>query len=325
MTERDQLVRYFERCIQRGLHGTTPENVAGLTLDAGWSDRVITVGEVEEIVETKFGGVERDRLRLLLALGDFSRFPAQQRRQLWAETHEDYRRAGNASWQTTKHRRRTELDLLAASIVTGANPREPDPLVGRPYRVEVSEAFHAFPDEPNGKRVAYYLRAIESGVNNLTEYRTQHSSFWQTDPTPEYRLLTEGELLIVNFRKDSFGRVGGNRFDVLIRFPPMQKGERRVLRFLRELPVHPDDTRVTVRPQVLDVQPDQPLGRVTLSVRFARWAMPQRAWTLTNVRPGDKWLFPPTVGEAAEVTGSVLQRTWENPAVGFSTGLGWRW
>ncbi|GAA2950406.1 hypothetical protein [Microbacterium schleiferi] len=325
MSGHDHLVRYLERCIQRGIRDTTPENVAGITLDPGWSGRVITVDEIEEIIETRFCGVERDRLRLLLALGDFRRLPAQQRRQLWAETHEDYRRAGTASWQTTKHRRRTELNLLAASITAGANLSQTEPPMGRPYRVEVSEAFHAFPDKPSGKRVAYYLRAIESRVNNLTEYRTQHSSFWQTDPTPEYRLLTEGELSIVNFRKDSFGRVGGNRFDVIVRFPPMRKGERRVLRFLRELPVHPDDTRVTARPQVLDVQPDQPLGRVTLSVRFAKWAMPQRAWTLTNVRPGDKWLFPPSVGEATEITGDVLQGTWESPAVGFSTGLGWRW
>lgn len=355
-----QIIEFLGASTRNGLHGTNGQKTAvdlgnGHLLDIQFIENAVSAQSRKDIssyvLELYQGRVAtlalepsellKLRATLLLGLGEARYLTSDERRVALARTYRVYVPPGRKSPEgihqfrdSYRDVRRVEReDLLAgvAGIVLEIleSPQTPVATVGpkTPWTYEILEAQddYVYPGSAEGQiRTVVRRRTIRSTVPALTEFRQTYTDRTPGGAMPEVQNVGQGQLTIENLRAYDENGVIGYRYDVVISFPPLQRGKPVEVAWLLTHRLIAEDWS---RPGALHhvrLTPSVPIGKLSISVRFSAPEVPEQIWRLDNVPPPNV-LQSGARGEALTPSHGRVEASWEDITLGRACGIVWYW
>lgn len=281
------------------------------------------------------------RATLLLGLGEARFLTSDERRMAFARTYRVYIPAGRKAlegidqfrdrYQDVRRVEREEVIATVADIILEwLKIQQPSvDIVGSkaPWTYEIVDAQddYLYPASVEGQvRTVIRRRTIRSIAPAITEFRQTYSDRVPGGSMPEARNVGQGQLTIQNLRPYEENGAPGYRYDIVISFPPLQRGKTLEIGWLL---THQLTKRDQWGPGIIhrvQLTPAVPIGKLSISVRFSPPLVPSNIWRVDNVAP-QNIIQVEARGEALTPTQDRVQAVWEGVTLGRACGIVWNW
>lgn len=355
-----RIIEFLGASTRNGLHGTTRQKTAvdlgnGHLLDIQFIEDAVSAQSRKDIssyvLDLYQGRVAtlalepsellKLRATLLLGLGEARYLTSDERRVALARTYRVYVRSGEKrlegihqfrdSYQKMRRVEREEVLAAVASIIVERlkSPEVSIATVGlkAPWTYEIVEAQdeYVYPARAEGQiRTVIRRRTIRPTVPALTEFRQTYTDRTPGGTMPEVQNVGQGQLTIENLRDYEENGVPGYRYDIVVTFPPLPRGEPlEVAWLLTHRLTHRDQWRPSSVHRV-HLTPAVPIGKLSISVRFSPPEIPEEIWRIDNVPPQNV-LQAQARGEALTPSHNRVQAKWEDITLGRTCGIVWYW
>ncbi|MBM7502933.1 hypothetical protein ACFPER_05600 [Agromyces aurantiacus] len=322
--------------VEQVVQDTTPTDVS----------RWINALYVKRVEDLPLDAADLFKLRVLLlfGLGQARYLKAEERRLALARTYRISALSGeNPSLGAHQFRNRAsdvfraERDqligetarLVSSSIVqvTPNEARKTSPsaaiMASNDYRIVDYDDQHIYPASGAHERSVIRRRTIKALRDGVNQFRAQYTLTSVRGVIPRPRIVGIGQLTIEHARPHEENGQSGERYDLVINFPPLKKDQTRVLQWVVEREQQP--TRAGGSGiQVAGVTPAVAIDHATISMRFESSVLPARCWRFDSVEPGDASLEELGSGELRMQSGYVSAE-WDQPLTGRASGIAWRW
>lgn len=281
------------------------------------------------------------RATLLLGLGEARYLTSDERRLALARTYRVYVPPGRKppegihqfrdSYRDVRRVEREDVLAGVAGIVVEMleSPQFPVATVSSktPWTYEIVDAQddYVYPASAEGQiRTVIRRRTIRSTVPALTEFRQTYTDRTPGGAMPEVQNVGQGQLTIENLRAYHENGVPGYRYDIVITFPPLQRGVPLEVAWLLTHRLTDQDQWRPGAVHHVQLTPVVPIGKLSIGVRFSPPEVPEEIWRIDNV--------PPQNIRQAHARGKNLapshdrvQAKWEDVTLGHACGIVWHW
>lgn len=192
----------------------------------------------------------------------------------------------------------------------------------RPYRILEYEDQHVVPAHSDHRRWVMRRRRIEALRDGVTEFRQQYTVVSSLGATPIPKHVGVGQMLMERARPHAENDELGFRYDLVFTFPPLQRGQTRVLQWTVELGRDANRSGGS-GVNTAQVIPSVEIGYAIIGVRFESSLEPASCWRFDDIAAGDGKLEH--LATEVPIEDGYVCAEWPNPALGRASGLGWRW
>lgn len=284
------------------------------------------------------------RAMLLLGLGQARYLTSDERRLALARTYrknvapgQDPPSGANQFRNQVTTFYRAERDQLLDAIATlvagsiadvGASDTHARNLAGFrapaiDYRVVDYDDQHFYPASGAHHRSVIRRRTIIALRDGVSQYRSQFTVTSVRGVSPVPKIVGIGQLTVEHDRPHEENGQAGRRYDLVIDFPPLAKGQTRLLQWIVDREQQP--TRAGgVGVQSVNVIPTVEIEHATISVQFEPPVAPSRCWQFDSIEPGDV-AIEERASRELELRSGAIQGEWDHPRLGRATGISWRW
>lgn len=193
------------------------------------------------------------------------------------------------------------------------------------YHLRSYELTYNLPPSPGGKRQVLTRREVVADAD-VSRWSQTHKDYGHGKVHPDIELFGPGQLVVQNVGAFSSHGADGHAFEVVIEFDEILKdGDATTFSILHSEAV---PWPQLVRDGFVDqrgLEPKVDIEHVSMRVRFPESRMPAQVWRFVGLHD---WLVPGVPGESDLLSPDAsrsVSATWQNPAVGRSLGVAWRW